>query len=107
MLVRASAYFRTILEQYRHDYKIVYSMWSGYLSGENKNQNYIDFLDGFEYEILHTSGHATVKTTKAVCDTVNPGKGIIPIHTEVPEKFKTLFPNRNVLLLDDGQEMEL
>jgi ribonuclease J len=107
MLVRATAQFRPYLEQYRDNCKIVYSMWSGYLSGKAKNQNYIDFLDGFDYEILHASGHATPATMRAVCDTVDPRCGIIPIHSQAPEKFKTLFPNRNVMLLEDGQKLEL
>jgi len=28
--------------------------------------------------------------------------GIIPIHTEAPEKFKDLFKEHNIILLQDG-----
>jgi len=28
--------------------------------------------------------------------------GIIPIHTEAPEKFKELFKGNNIILLQDG-----
>jgi ribonuclease J len=36
---------------------------------------------------MHTSGHADLETLKTVFETVNPKGGIIPIHTEAPEKI--------------------
>ena len=81
-------------------------MWKGYLDENNtaKNQNFIDFIEPFksEYEYKHTSGHADVKTLGVLFDTVKPKCGIIPIHTEAPEKFKELFIGHNIILIQDG-----
>ena len=79
-------------------------MWKGYLNKEKSafDQSLFDFLEPYEYEVKHTSGHADVKTLNAVYETIKPKYGIIPIHTENPEKFKTLFPEQNIILLQDG-----
>jgi ribonuclease J len=108
MLVRPNDSFKPLLEEYSKlsETKIYYSMWKGYLEEDNtaKNQNFIDFIKPFEndYEYKHTSGHADVKTLSMLFDTVKPKYGIIPIHTEAPEKFKELFKGHNIILLQDG-----
>jgi len=110
MLVRPNDSFKTLLEEYskKNETKIYYSMWKGYLEENNtaKNQNFIDFIKPFKYEYKHTSGHADVKTLDTLFDTVKPKCGIIPIHTEAPEKFKELFKGHNIILLKDGHVYE-
>jgi len=54
-------------------------------------------------ECKHTSGHADVETLNAVFETVKPKFGIIPIHTENPEKFIELFPEQNIIYLRDRE----
>jgi ribonuclease J len=79
-------------------------MWNGYLE-EGKpafNKIFAEFLKSFNYEYKHTSGHADVKTLGTLFDTVKPKCGIIPIHTEAPEKFKELFIGHSIILLQDG-----
>jgi ribonuclease J len=109
MLIRANKYFKPILDEYSKldETKIYYSMWKGYLNkGPAFNQDIYDIIAPFKYEYKHTSGHADVETLNKLFNTVKPKCGIIPIHTEAPEKFKDLFPGQNIILLDDGQIFE-
>jgi ribonuclease J len=56
---------------------------------------------------MHTSGHADLITLKTVFETVNPKGGIIPIHTEAPEKFQELFHEQTIIVLEDGDVFEV
>jgi ribonuclease J len=106
MLVRPNDSFKPLLNEYSKlkETKIFYSMWNGYLDESKQafNPNFANFFESFKYEHKHTSGHADVKTLGAFFDTVKPKHGIIPIHTEAPEKFKELFIGHNIILLQDG-----
>jgi len=106
MLIRTNNIFKPILDEYYKSdkTKIYYSMWDGYLDKSKPafNQGLYDFIKPFKYEYMHTSGHADVKTLNLLFDTVKPKHGIIPIHTEAPEKFKELFIGHNIILLQDG-----
>jgi mRNA degradation ribonuclease J1/J2 len=57
---------------------------------------------------MHTSGHADSKTLKAIFETVKPKSGIIPIHTEAPEKFEELFHQQaSIIFLRDGEVFDV
>ena len=107
MPIRTNTIFTPYLEEYgkSDETKIVYSMWNGYLDQEKSafNPALSEFLEPYEFEHKHTSGHADIQTLKAVFETVNPKHGIIPIHTETPEKFEELFPEQNIIRLQDGK----
>ena len=107
MLFRENPKFKPILDEYsQYDKtKIYYSMWNGYLDRSKPafDPDLTDFLKPFNCEYKHTSGHADVKTLGLLFDTVKPKCGIIPIHTEAPEKFKELFIDYNIILIQDGQ----
>ncbi len=70
----------------------VYSMWGGYVDPNREETlmpSYVKLQDrfrspGFRASIraLHTSGHATMETLRNVCETLNPGTAIIPIHRD-------------------------
>ncbi len=101
MLIRSNEAFKPLLEEYSklNDTKIYYSMWDGYLD-KNKpafNEILYNFLEPYNVKNMHTSGHADSKTLKAIFETVKPKSGIIPIHTEAPEKFEELFHQQLVL----------
>lgn len=98
MFVRANDRFRSFMEKYRGNCKVIYSMWSGYL----ENPRIAQFLDGFDYEVLHTSGHAVPETIRTVIQAVRPRK-IIPLHTEVPALFFSLAGTAEVEIPNDGQ----
>ena len=72
---------------------IVYSMWKGYVDINNKAciKEWVDFLNNYDDVVyMHTSGHITPEELIEVIKTVAPREAIIPIHTEVAEKFKLL-----------------
>ena len=95
------------MEPYREDCIVLYSLWDGYLEGPNANPQLVEFLKGYPLVKLHTSGHAGAETIKAVCRTVSPRRGIIPIHGETPEAFCSLAPETRVVCLKDGQVLPL
>ena len=106
MLVRPNDSFKPLLEEYSKlsETKIYYSMFKGYIdeSSTAHNPSFISFIEPFKYEYKHTSGHADIQTLRTLFETVKPKCGIIPIHTEAPEKFKELFIGYNIILLKDG-----
>jgi len=106
MLIRPNDSFKPLLEEYikLSETKIYYSMYKGYLEESNTAYNplFASFINSFEYEYKHTSGHADIQTLGTLFDTVKPKCGIIPIHTEALEKFKELFVGHNIILLQDG-----
>jgi len=110
MLVRPNDSFKPLLEEYSklNETKIYYSMYKGYLDESYTafNPLFDSFIKPFKYEYKHTSGHADIKTLSLLFDTVKPKCGIIPIHTEAPEKFKEIFTGHNIILLQDGYVFE-
>jgi ribonuclease J len=81
-------------------------MWNGYLDSKKTafNESLYNFLKPYEIEYMHTSGHADLETLKTVFETVKPRGGIIPIHTDAPEKFQELFQEQTTIIpLLDGQ----
>ncbi len=104
--IRANEWSRTLLDSYDDSY-IVYSMWDGYLSGNTADAKLLSLLNGREFTKLHTSGHATSEELREIMDILRPRKGIIPIHTEVPEKFRSLFPQYYVPSVADGIAISL
>jgi ribonuclease J len=80
-------------------------MWNGYLDSNKPafNESLYNFLEPYKIEYKHTSGHADLETLKIVFETVKPKCGIIPIHTEAPEKFQDLFHEQtSIIPLRDG-----
>ncbi len=112
MLIRSNDAFKPLLEEYSksNDTKIYYSMWDGYLN-KNKpafNETLYKFFEPYKLEHMHTSGHTDLETLKAVFETVKPKSGIIPIHTEAPEKFKELFHEQTTIVpLYDGNTFDV
>ena len=91
MLIRATPYFRNIINEYKENCLIIYSMWKGYLNADMNNKIY-DFLEPYNFICLHTSGHATKEAIEMIIQTVNPKK-IIPIHTENASWFDKFRAN--------------
>jgi len=113
MLVRKSAWKNRLLGPVMESYKgkslFVYSMWTGYLDGQARDQELCDLLAPYRegqnrYAELHTSGHAPPEDLRRLFQTVNPKLGLIPIHGERPELFQDIIPKEKLLLLDDGKE---
>ena len=102
MLVRATDKFKKIIEDFDSNQSIIlYSLWKGYLNDNSSNIS--SFLEGKEYEYLHTSGHATTDTIAEVIEAVSPKIGVIPIHSMAPKLISTLGGMCNTILLEDGE----
>ena len=84
---------------------VVTSIWEGY---EKDEPEFMDWIRerGFDNPHIHTSGHADAKSLQSIVRHVDPGL-LIPIHTTVPERFATLFPDRTIRCPQDNESIEL
>lgn len=106
LFVRANRDFEQIVRQIDPSQSIMlYSMWDGYRTKENSKLPDFLALAG-TWEPLHTSGHAAAADIRHVIEKVNP-EIVIPIHTDAPEQLRRICPNRTVVLLQDGEGLEL
>ena len=73
---------------------LVYSQFKGYILPEHSafQQGTYDFIHAYDwnFEYLHTSGHASKETLSSVCTLLNPRLAIIPIHREAGSDFREL-----------------
>jgi ribonuclease J len=81
--------------------RIIWSQWEGYLAEGSGAKLKADCeARGIPFEIVHTSGHASIVDLKQLAAAVAPER-VIPIHTFERDRFPELF--NNVTLVDDGQ----
>ena len=78
----------------------IYSMWSGYLD----NSSYLDILKP-QVRHIHTSGHAYIRDLQEFVQKIEQ-KIIIPIHTQLPEKYTELY-DAEIKILKDGEILNL
>lgn len=105
MPIRGGEWFRSLAEQFEPKESLfAYSMWEGYLKRDSALQA---FLDERPSEILHASGHGSPEQIKAVCDMVRPRIGVIPIHTDAPQRMAQAVAPYSVIHLEDGSVYEL
>ena len=76
------------------------SLWRGYKEKEGELFEHLQKYSIPEMEI-HTSGHADVRSLQRIVEHVKP-KCLIPIHTATPLLFSEVFPNNEILFLNDG-----
>ena len=109
-LIRPNYWSKWMLEHFydEKDSAIVYSMWSGYLKeGPAKNEYLYDFLKPYKITaFIHAGGHALPEEIKMFVDAVNPTH-IIPVHTEHPEAMRNLLPEREIVLPEDGDVLQI
>ena len=87
MLVRENKpVFKAIMKKYMTDPLVIYSKWAGYLKEKHANPKIHEFIGSHRMKILHTSGHAYVKTLEKLIRLTNPTT-IIPMHTECADAF--------------------
>jgi ribonuclease J len=85
--------------------RVIWSQWDGYLKEGPRVQLRVDCESrGIPFEVIHTSGHASIADLKRLAAAVNPGV-LVPIHTFEAERFPALFDN--VVLRQDGQWWEV
>ena len=85
---------------------LIYSMWEGYLQKSNTKE-FVRYLKNRKFTMhkIHTSGHADTKTLKKMVEAIKP-KNIVPIHTFEGDKFKSIFKEPIVELMD-GETREM
>ena len=96
------------LKKYLSDIKVCLtnSIWAQYWEQDKPEINSLKAWIEEKPELrqklpdIHTSGHADVASLQKIVDYVQP-KCIVPIHTEMPDKYKMLFPNYTVLDVTD------
>lgn len=99
LIVRTSGKFRKWIEALMQSLPIeqtalIYSQFKGYIMPEHKAYNagtagFVKSCD-WNFEYLHTSGHASREALAKVCNMVNPRSAIIPIHLEKGSDFASL-----------------
>jgi len=84
---------------------VIYSLWEGY-KNEPRTREFLDYLESHGYPCysIHTSGHAPLNTLKQLVRKLKP-KSIIPVHTDRPEEFGSVF--QNVVDVSDGQQVRI
>ena len=104
MAIRDNRKFRSIIKKFNPDDGIIlYSMWDGYRTRQGSKIPELLNLAG-RWETLHTSGHATHDDIKLVAKILSPDI-IVPMHTDAPDSFTSLFPDGNVVVVHDGEEI--
>ena len=94
-----------VMHKYRYAPSVfVTSLWGGYREKESALLEHLQKYSIPEIEI-HTSGHADMQSLQQIVEHVKP-KCLIPIHTETPRHFSEVFPNNEVLFLNDGEEFD-
>lgn len=85
MLVRDNELSKIIMDKFPKS-TFIYSDWKGYLNKQKKEYASIQEFVPEDYIYMHSSGHATPKAIKKVCEMTKP-KILIPIHCENPKAF--------------------
>jgi ribonuclease J len=83
---------------------LIYSQWPGYLDRDRMSIREWCAQQELGFEILHTSGHADVKTLIELARSV-AAKRVIPIHTDSPERLAELIPDATPV--HDGEWIEV
>ena len=91
------------------DADFIYSSSEHFLEGEGNEEEKKRWEAwmkhfGIKFHKAHCSGHASKKDLEYVIKEINP-EVLIPVHTNVPEKFKEL--HKNVLIPEKGKKLEL
>ena len=113
MLVGTSDAYKERMNYYKdHDPLLIYSMWDGYINEEEHpdtyDPQYGNLYKSWRHKKLHTSGHATAASIEKMIKTINPKKGIIPVHTTNFGNFKKLDIREFELFeIKDGEEYGL
>jgi ribonuclease J len=81
---------------------LIYSMWDGYKSKEDRSgknlRRLLDFAQSMGMEIMniHTSGHADAQAITKLIEAVKP-RYILPVHTENAQWFADKYGTDNVI----------
>lgn len=87
--------------------RFVKSIWSGYWE-EPKTERFRTWIEENCEQLpdIHSSGHADTASLQRIVDFIQP-KHLIPIHTNSPNRFGTLFPDDYVIYPTDNVQITL
>lgn len=105
MPIRGGEWARSLAERFDAEQSLlIYSMWEGYLE---RDPDLKEFVEHQNWTVLHASGHGSPEQIKAVCDVVRPRQGVIPIHTDAPQRLAEAVKPYPVIPLADEAVYEL
>jgi len=81
------------------DARALWMMWPGYLDQPGDRTRATFERLGIAPDVAHTSGHASVRDLQRLAEAI-AAERVVPIHTDAPDRFSTLFDN--VYSYDDG-----
>ena len=85
--------------------RAIWSQWAGYLNDARGKALAAALADsGLEFEVIHTSGHASLADLQRLARAIDP-KALVPIHTFEAARFPDFF--NNVVLRRDGEWWEV
>lgn len=106
LIARSNPRFDKFIASIPGEKQIYLSMWNGYID-KNKaayNEKMANSL-GKGFLCKHTSGHCDMNSLRDVFRLLHP-KAIIPIHTDKPEDFASLFSDEwPIVVLNDGESI--
>ena len=104
MIARSNPRFDKFIATIPGEKQRYLSMWDGYVDKDKAAYNgklAKSLGQGFIYK--HTSGHCDMNSLRDVFRLLHP-KAIIPIHTDKPEEFASLFSDEwPIVVLNDGE----
>lgn len=114
MLVRANGAsseggnkFIRVINKYK-DAVILYSMWSGYKTKDKEVKVFIRKCNGRKVIELHTSGHASIKAIKEVCELVKKKNTVImPVHTENSQLIHSFISKVEKVIPQMGMDYDI
>ncbi len=82
--------------------RFVKSIWSGYWD-EPKTARFREWVEANCEQLpdIHSSGHADIASLQRIVEHISP-KYLIPIHTDSPNRFDALFPNSEIIFMEDN-----
>ena len=106
MLVRPSSVSYLEKLSIRH-IRLIKSIWGGYWNEPNTErfrhwvEEHCDAIKD-----IHSSGHADTQSLQRIVEFVRP-QTIIPIHTDSPSSFSSIFCDYNIRVLNDNEDITL
>ena len=87
--------------------RFIKSIWSGYWDEPN-TERFRRWVEANCEQLpdIHSSGHADIASLQHIVEFVNP-KQLVPIHTDSPNRFAELFPDRSIISPNDNEVMDI
>ena len=106
MLVRPTTltYLQRIKAPHIH---LIKSIWGGYWN-EPSTERFRSWVEEYCEAVkdIHSSGHADTQSLQRIVEHIRP-QTIIPIHTDSPSSFSSIFCDYNIRALNDNEDITL